>query len=95
MIISEETVKKLAHLSRVDLDPKALKQMQGDLGQIVGWMDKLQELDTTNVEPLSTLCEEENVFRSDIAMNEFGNADALLNAPDKEDGLFKVPKVIN
>lgn len=94
MIIDQKTVEKMAHLSRLELSEQESEKMVGDLSKILNWMDQLKELDTTNVEPLTHMSEEVNVFREDIAKNTLSREKGLKNAPSQNGEYFQVPKVI-
>ncbi len=94
MIIDQKTVEKMAHLSRLELSEQESQKMVGDLSKILNWMDQLKELDTTNVEPLTHMSEEVNVFREDIAKNALLREKGLKNAPSQNGEYFQVPKVI-
>jgi aspartyl-tRNA(Asn)/glutamyl-tRNA(Gln) amidotransferase subunit C len=94
MKVSTETIEKIAHLSRLDLTEQEKKAMTNDLTNIVTWMEQLNEIDTTGVEPLTHMTDEINAFRDDEAKNTLSRAEALLNAPQKDETYFNVPKVI-
>ncbi|MDP3804206.1 MAG: Asp-tRNA(Asn)/Glu-tRNA(Gln) amidotransferase subunit GatC, partial [Candidatus Omnitrophota bacterium] len=88
-------VKHVAHLARLSLDDKELELYSGQLTSILSYISKLNEIDTEDVPPtshvLSTL---KNVFRKDVLKPSLKSDDALNNAPQKEEGFFKVPQVI-
>ena len=88
------TLRQLAHLSRLELTPERETAMLADLNDILAWVDKLRELDTTGVEPLVYLTDNVNVTRPDVAHNSVAHADALRNAPRKDSDYFRVPKVL-
>lgn len=89
-----QTIKKLAHLARLEFNEEKEQEMLQDLNKILNWMDKLRELDTEQVEPLTHMTEEVNVLREDVAMNTVTHEEALLNAPKKDSDYFRVPKVL-
>lgn len=89
-----QTIKKLAHLARLEFNEEKEQEMLQDLNKILNWMDKLRELDTARVEPLTHMSEEVNVLREDVAMNTVTHEEALLNAPKKDSDYFRVPKVM-
>ncbi|MCJ8165222.1 Asp-tRNA(Asn)/Glu-tRNA(Gln) amidotransferase subunit GatC [Pontibacter sp. E15-1] len=89
-----QTIKKLAHLARLEFNEEKEQAMLQDLNKILNWMDKLRELDTTAVEPLTHMSEEVNVLREDIRKNTVSHEEALLNAPKKDSDYFRVPKVL-
>ena len=84
----------MAHLSRLELSEQESTKMVGDLSKILNWMDQLKELDTTDVQPLTHMSEEVNVFREDLVKNELSREKALRNAPSQDGEYFQVPKVI-
>ena len=89
-----QTIKKLAHLARLEFNEEKEQEMLQDLNKILNWMDQLRELDTTHVEPLIHMSEEVNVLREDVAKNTVTHEEALLNAPRKDSDYFRVPKVL-
>ncbi|MBC7447730.1 MAG: Asp-tRNA(Asn)/Glu-tRNA(Gln) amidotransferase subunit GatC [Hymenobacteraceae bacterium] len=89
-----KTLRGLAHLARLDLAPEREAKMLADLNEILAWVEKLGELDTTGVEPLVYLSDNVNVTRPDVAHNSVAHADALRNAPRKDSDYFRVPKVL-
>ncbi len=94
MKINRETLKKIAHLARVEIDPKDEDDLIKDLEQIVSWVEKLDQLDTSDVAPLTHMSFEKNVLREDIAFNSLPKEKGLKNAPDHDNDHFKVPKVL-
>jgi aspartyl-tRNA(Asn)/glutamyl-tRNA(Gln) amidotransferase subunit C len=94
MTIDEETVDKIAHLARLELTGDEKQEMIKDMSKILGFMDKLNEIDTTAVEPLVYMTDNMNGFREDIVKQEITHEEALLNAPDTDGVYFKVAKVI-
>jgi len=89
------TLRKLAHLSRLELDESKEQKMLGELNKILNWVEQLRELDTANVEPLVHLSHEVNVLRPDEAKNTVNHQDGLRNAPRKDSDYFRVPKVLD
>lgn len=94
MNITQETVKKIAHLARLDTNPKETEAIQSDLTKILNWMEQLNEVDTEGIEPLTHMSNEVNVFRKDKAENTLTPDDGLKNAPDHTESYFTVPKVV-
>ena len=92
--IQAEEIQKVAHLARLELSKDEECRLTGDMNNILGYIDKLTELDTKNVEPTSHAVEVTNAFREDVCKDFFSTEEGLSNAPDAEDGSFKVPKVI-
>ena len=76
------------------LSDEEKEQAKKDMGSMLDYIDKLGELDTTDVEPMSHVFPVNNVFREDVVTNGDGSADTLKNAPEQKDGGFKVPKTI-
>ena len=95
MNIDNTTIDKLAELSKLEFDAAAKEEMKKDLSRIVSFVEKLNELDTANVEPLIYMTDEVNNLREDEVKQDISQADALKNAPKKDSDYFKVPKVIN
>jgi aspartyl-tRNA(Asn)/glutamyl-tRNA(Gln) amidotransferase subunit C len=89
-----QTLRNLAHLARLQLDESREQKLLSDLNSILEWVDKLRELDTTDIEPLVHLSEETNVLRADVAVNELTHEEALKNAPKRDSDYFRVPKVM-
>ncbi len=92
--IGPEVVRHVALLSRLQLESGEAEQYADDLGKILHYVEKLAQLDTSNVPPTSHSLGLSNVFREDIVHESFTNEQALANAPDSEDGCFKVPAVL-
>lgn len=95
MKIDSYTIKKLAHLARIEISPSQEKGLIKDMEQILSWVEKLNELDTTGVEPLTNMSLEENIFRSDKPENKLTKQEVLKNAPDHDGDFFKVPRVLD
>lgn len=89
-----QTIRKIAHLSRLELNEEKEQEMLQDLNKILNWVDQLRELDTENVEPLIHMSEEVNVMREDLSQNTVSHEAALKNAPKKDSDYFRVPKVL-
>ena len=92
--LSEEQVRNVAMLSRLELTDDEIRHFTKDLGSILGYVEQLNELDTSTVPPTSHSFHVENVFREDIVRKSLSNEEALANAPDHEDECFKVPAVL-
>jgi aspartyl-tRNA(Asn)/glutamyl-tRNA(Gln) amidotransferase subunit C len=95
MKINKELLDKIAHLARLEFDEKDAAKMMTDMSAIVDWVDKLNEVDTTGVEPLTTMSFEINVMREDEVKEPLEHERALRNAPKKDKDYFRVPKVID
>ena len=94
MAITKEQVRHVAKLARLKLSEEELENYTKELSSILDYMEKLNELDTSNVEPLTYPVGNKNVFRKDELGISVKTEDALKNAPLKNDKYFKVPKVI-
>ena len=94
MKIDRALLDKIAHLSRLEFDEKDAEKMMTDMTAIVDWVEKLKEVDTEGVEPLTTMSHEINVMREDEVREHLSHERALLNAPKKDAEYFRVPKVI-
>ncbi len=94
MKISDDEIKKLAHLSRLELSDEAVVKMSEDMEKVLGFVEKINELELSDIEPLTHLTEEVNILRKDEVIQEISHEDALRNAPDANTDYFKVPKVM-
>ena len=94
MAVTIKDVEYIADLARLKFSQEEIENFTKQLNQILEYMDKLNELDTTNVEPLSHPVEGSNVFREDKVEESINREEALKNAPDSDEVFFKVPKVI-
>jgi len=94
MNIDKETVEKVAHLARLELAEDEKEKMIADMNKILGFMDKLNEIDTSGIEPLVYMTNEINTVREDVIKQEVTHEEALLNAPKHDKGYFLVAKVI-
>ncbi len=94
MQVDDALIDKLARLSMLDFDAAEREEIKADLEKMIGFVDKLKELDTTGVEPLLHITAEVNVLREDIPGNMLSKEEALRNAPLHNNDFFLVPKVI-
>ena len=94
MKVNDELVDKLANLARLEFNPQEKEEIKNDLEQMIGFIDKLNELDTTGVEPLLHMSENINILREDEVSGTISREDAFRNAPLHDEQFFKVPKVI-
>lgn len=94
MELNKEMVDKLAQLSRLDFNETEKESIRKDLEQMIGFVEKLNEIDTTGVEPLTHINENVNSLRKDEVKGSVDTATALSNAPVSEGNFFTVPKVI-
>ena len=94
MEVNDALVDKLAHLARLKFDASEKEEIKKDLQKMIAFVEKLNELDTTGVEPLLHMSDEINVLRQDEIKGSISREDALKNAPLHDEQFFKVPKVI-
>ena len=87
-------VKYIAHLARLSLTPEEEQKIGAQLGNILGYIEKLKEVDVTGVEPTAHAFPLVNVTRPDETRPSLSNEEALMNAPAKASGLFIVPKIV-
>jgi aspartyl-tRNA(Asn)/glutamyl-tRNA(Gln) amidotransferase subunit C len=94
MQLDANTLRKIAHLSRLELDEKDEPKMIDSLSEIITWVEKLGELDTTGVAPLTHLTLEINALRPDEVAHVLPREAGLQGAPRHDGAFFRVPKVI-
>lgn len=94
MKVDVATVRRLAELSKLSFSENEETEMVDGLNEMIAFVDKLKELDTTGVEPLVFMTDETNVLREDAIESPISQAEALKNAPSKDMYYFRVPKVI-
>ena len=94
MEITDDLMDYLEELSRLQLAGEEKTRIKRDLGLILEYVAKLNEMDTRDVEPVSHVISMENVFRKDLVTCADRSEEILSNAPDKKDGAFVVPKLI-
>src|SRR4051812_15009223 len=93
--VDAKTVKEIAQLARLQFENENLAKMQADMSNMLGFVNKLNELDTEGIEPLIYMSDEVNVLREDEVKSEITQKEALMNAPKKDSDYFKAPKVID
>ena len=94
MDITDKTVDEIAHLARLQFEGEEKEAIKKDLNRILDFMEVLNEVDTSNVEPLIYMTDETNIMREDEVKTTITQAQALKNAPAKDSDYFKVPKVL-
>ena len=92
--ISDETMEYVGILAKLELSPEEAEAAKKDMADMLNYIDQLNQLDTTGIEPMSHVFPVNNVFREDVVTNGDGSEATLANAPVKKDGGFKVPKTI-
>lgn len=93
-IISDETIEYVGILAKLELSKEEKEQAKKDMGSMLDYIDKLNELDTSGIEPMSHVFPVHNVFREDVVANEDDRENILKNAPEQKDGSFEVPKTV-
>lgn len=94
MKIDKQTLQKIAHLARLEIDPEKEDGYIKTLEDVLNWVDKLNELNTEGVEPLTNMSFEVNALREDVKSNTLEHESALKNAPKRDADYFRVPKVL-
>ncbi len=94
MAENDFNVEKVAHLARINLSPEEVQKLGAQLGNIVHYIEKLKEVDVSNVEPTAHAFPLTNVTRPDELRPSLSNEEALKNAPSKSNGLFVVPLIV-
>lgn len=92
--ISKDQVKHVAHLARLAVTEDEADLFTDQLGSIIGYAEQLNELDTEGVEPTTHVMDLKNVLRKDEPKEWISKEDALKNAPDKQNGYFRVPSIL-
>lgn len=95
MAVTKKDVEKIAELSMLEFTDAELESYTMEMNKILNYVEKLNELDTENIEPLAHPVENANVFRNDNLKESVSQEEALKNAPDRTSEYFKVPKVIS
>lgn len=90
-VIDDETIEYVGILAKLELSDEEKDQAKQDMARMLDYIDQLNELDTTGVEPMSHIFQVENVFREDVVTNGDMHEDILANAPEEKDGMFVVP----
>jgi aspartyl-tRNA(Asn)/glutamyl-tRNA(Gln) amidotransferase subunit C len=94
MAVTLQEVERIAKLAQLEFTPEEMEKFTHQFNDILSYMEELNSVDTTGVEPLSQVIELQNVFREDVVIPSLPREEALKNAPDKTDEHFRVPKVI-
>lgn len=94
MKITDEIIDYVSSLARLDLNSEEKTKIKGEIEKIIDYMDVLNTLDTTDVEPISHVLPTTNVFREDVALPSVDRDEILSNAPEVDDGAFRVPKTV-
>ncbi|MBK8290816.1 MAG: Asp-tRNA(Asn)/Glu-tRNA(Gln) amidotransferase subunit GatC [Flammeovirgaceae bacterium] len=94
MKIDKDTLNKISHLARLEFNEQDSEKMMQDMTNILSFVEKLNEVDTQGIEPLTTMSHEINALREDIVQPHLDHELALKSAPKKDSDYFRVPKVL-
>ncbi len=94
MPVDKATVARIANLARIEIRDDELEPLAGELSHILGWIEQLREVDTENVEPMTSVTDIPPRMRPDEVTDGNRPEDILANAPERQDGFFVVPKVV-
>jgi len=95
MSVSKEDVKHIANLSKLNLTDEELEKYTTQLSDIVSFANELSNINVEGVKPTAHILDIKNVFRKDEIINESDKEELLANAPSQDEGMFRIPKVIN
>jgi len=93
--VTDDIVKHIAHLARLEFKGEELEAIRGDMEKIIDFMDKLSEIHTENIEPLIFMNENVNVLREDVSNQTLTKENALSNAPKSDSDYFRISKVLD
>jgi aspartyl-tRNA(Asn)/glutamyl-tRNA(Gln) amidotransferase subunit C len=93
-LIDDKVIENVSILAQLELTEEEKEAAKEDMSRMLAYIDKLNELDTENIEPMSHIFPIHNVFREDIVENGDDRENMLKNAPESKDGAFKVPKTV-
>ena len=93
-VISDETIEYVGILAKLELSPKEKEAAKKDMGRMLDYIDKLNELDTSGVEPMSHVFPVHNVFREDVVTNGDDREQMLANAPEAKEWQYQVPRTV-
>lgn len=94
-IITDETIDYVGILAKLELSREEKEAAKNDMSRMLDYIDKLNQLDTTQVEPMSHVFSMNNVFREDVVTNGDGSRETLQNAPEEKDDMFVVPRTFD
>ena len=92
--IDDEMIEYVGILAKLELSPEEKEEAKSDMSRMLDYIDMLNRLDTSGVEPMSHVFPVHNVFREDVVVNGDERDKILANAPAEKDGAFKVPKTV-
>jgi len=91
-IIDDATIEYVGILAKLELSETEKEEAKKDMGRMLDYIDRLNELDTSGIEPMSHVFSMQNVFREDVVTNGDGSGDSLRNAPERKNNMYVVPK---
>ena len=94
-VITDATIDYVGILAKLELTAEEKEQAKANMGRMLDYIDKLNELDTEGVEPMSHISAAANIFREDVVTNGDDREQMLKNAPGCKDGMFKVPRTVD
>jgi len=94
MVINDEILNKIAELASLKIDDSEREQLKNDMTAVLDWVEKLNEIDTSTIEPITHMTKEKNRVRKDVDSQNLPVSEAIKNAKVKSDNYFVVPKVI-
>ena len=94
-VIDNETIEYVGILAKLELNEEEKAKARTDMAKMLDYIDKMGELDTSNVEAMTHVFPNENVFREDVVTNGNDRDNILSNAPEERDGMFAVPKTFS
>lgn len=94
-IINDSIIEYVGILAKLELSQEEKEAAKNDMGRMLDYIDKLNELDTSEVQPLSHIFPINNVFREDVVTNGDDKENILKNAPEQKNSMFKVPKTVD
>lgn len=94
MSVDSDTVRRIAHLSRIRLEEERIEPMREELNAILAFIEQLNEVDTSGVEPMTSVVQNKMRLRKDVVSDGNKADDIVANAPVTDDGFFMVPKVV-
>jgi len=94
MSVTNEEVKHIANLARLHFTDEEVEKLTGEMNKILDYVDKLHEIDTTDVEPLKHITDMNTALRTDETKEQLSHEEALKNAPNADSDYFRVPRVL-
>ena len=94
-VISDETLEYVGILAKLEISEEEKEQTKKDMEKMLDYIDTLNELDTSGIEPMSHVFDVSNVFREDVVTNGDDSENTLANAPEEKESSFKVPKTVD